>query len=630
MAASDVFGIVGTTQAGNFRVERVVAEGGFGVVYRAQHEGFRAPVALKCLKIPEELNAQQRTIFLEKFREEAELMFRLSGAIPEVCRPLHVDVLHLADGRFVPFLALEWLDGESLDGIITRRREHGQAPLGLHKLVKMMRPIARALSRAHHFPATSGTLSIIHRDLKPENLFLASIGGKELIKVLDFGVATAKRAAAQAAGRVTGSALHDDETASFTPAYGAPEQWSPKTWGETGPWTDVWGLALTMVEALTGSPPIDGDTYDMRRICLDERRRPTPRTLGAGIPVEVETVFVRALSIDPRERFKDIEGFWSELEVAMGLSPSMVSVDPRREPLDSADDDGPSASGVSGARLARIELRRPIPPSPPGSDAKEKRAEPSSAPPGRAGRVRASGPPENTSFGDRALVLPRPVTKESSAEVPWDLEFELPGVLGSDHPQEPRRPAVGLHPATTDSRDSATHEQLQDGGAQDATDLEEELPTHPTPGPRGARISSPLPGSDSGPVEQSLERPSAAARIDFDLAVGTTAPRPAPLMAPPEHQESVEHAPVARARGTMASDPIHGRREAVEVRERLRAPLGVLVVALLVALVEVGYAKMTGSPPSIGPVRPFWVAAPLAVFGVAFTLWRLIGDHDDE
>src|SRR6476619_3919737 len=131
MAAEDVFGIVGTTQAGNFRVERVVAEGGFGVVYRAQHGGFRAPVALKCLKVPEAMTQLQRNVFLEKFREEAELLFRLSAAIPEVVRPLHVDVLKQKDGRFVPFLAMEWLEGEALDAVILRRCEQGLAPLGL-------------------------------------------------------------------------------------------------------------------------------------------------------------------------------------------------------------------------------------------------------------------------------------------------------------------------------------------------------------------------------------------------------------------------------------------------------------------------------------------------------------------
>src|SRR5262245_33048946 len=254
MAARDVFGIVGTTQAGNFHVERVVAEGGFGVVYRALHGGFRAPVALKCLKIPEEMTKQQRTLFLEKFREEAELMFRLSAAIPEVCRPLHVDVLLLSDGRFVPFLALEWLEGESLDGIITRRRETEQPPLGLHKVVKMMRPVAAALGKAHRFPGPNGTVSIIHRDLKPENIMVVKQGGTEQMKILDYGIAKAKRSASQAAGRITGRTLEEEDQASFTPAYGAPEQWSPKTYGETGPWTDIWGLALSMVETLCGAP----------------------------------------------------------------------------------------------------------------------------------------------------------------------------------------------------------------------------------------------------------------------------------------------------------------------------------------------------------------------------------------
>ena len=105
--SADVFGIVGTTQAGMFRVERVVAEGGFAVVYRAYHEGFRAPVALKCLKVPEAMKEEQRKAFLERFREEGELLFRLSALVPAVVRPLHVDVLVLPDRRIVPFLALE-------------------------------------------------------------------------------------------------------------------------------------------------------------------------------------------------------------------------------------------------------------------------------------------------------------------------------------------------------------------------------------------------------------------------------------------------------------------------------------------------------------------------------------------
>jgi len=313
MSVDDVFGIVGTTQAGNFHVERVVAEGGFGVVYRAEHIGFRAPVALKCLKIPEEMTQRQREVFLEKFREEAQIMFRLSAAISEVVRPLHIDVLRMKTGGFVPFLAMEWLDGQSLGSIISNRKRKGQSPLAIPKLVQMLRPIAHALTRAHHFSGLRGSESIVHRDLKPENLFVATIGGIEAIKILDFGIAKAKRIASQAA-RITGRIEHDEEDdGSFTPAYGAPEQWAPKRFGATGPWTDVWGLSLTMIEAIAGFPPIDGDTFTMRRVALDERRRPTPRALGLPISIEIDRVFERALSVDPRDRFREVDDFWAEL-----------------------------------------------------------------------------------------------------------------------------------------------------------------------------------------------------------------------------------------------------------------------------------------------------------------------------
>jgi hypothetical protein len=66
------------------------------------------------------------------------------------------------------------------------------------------------------------------------------------------------------------------------------------------------------------------------------------------------------------------------------------------------------------------------------------------------------------------------------------------------------------------------------------------------------------------------------------------------------------------------------------VRERLRAPLAILLAALMVATVEITYHKVTGEMLSIGPVRPYWIAAPLALVGVGFTLWRLMEDRSDD
>ncbi len=351
--AQDVFGIIGSLQAGAFRVTGVVAEGGFGVVYRAHHEGFRADVALKCLKIPGAMSADQRAGFLQKFQEEGELLFRLSALIPAIVRPLHVGVVeNAAQGAFVPFIALEWLDGESLDALVSRRRTAGKAPLDVTRAVRLLGPVARALECAHKFPGPQGLVSVLHRDLKPENLFLAKIHGQETAKILDFGIGKVKSAATQIVGRVSS----EGGLSAFTPAYGAPEQWLPKRYGQTGTWTDVWGFALTMVEVLIGHPPLDGDLQAMMGTCIDEQQRPTPRTLGADVPELVEAAFRKALAVDPRDRFGDIGEFWDSVETPLGVHTPRIATESR-----SLESVPPGAATAPLAAIPDLDLAPPPP-----------------------------------------------------------------------------------------------------------------------------------------------------------------------------------------------------------------------------------------------------------------------------
>ncbi len=306
--ATDLFGILGTTVAGAFRVEAVVAEGGFAVVYRAYHEGFRAPVALKCLKIPQHMSREAQARFEMQFAAEAELLFKLSAAIPVVVRPLHVEVVPAPDGTFMPFLALEWLEGETLAAVAERRAREGRPRFSLNELLPALAPVARALERAHHWDGSDGPVAIVHRDMKPENIFVARVAGEKVVKILDFGIAKAMSVASQVVER-TSSATMDP----FTPAYAAPEQWMPKRFGKTGPWTDVWGFALTLVELLAGHPILDGDNAAMMGTAIDPMRRPTPRTEGAVIGDSVEAVFLKALAVDPAARYRDVGQFWREL-----------------------------------------------------------------------------------------------------------------------------------------------------------------------------------------------------------------------------------------------------------------------------------------------------------------------------
>ncbi|HEX6767464.1 MAG TPA: serine/threonine-protein kinase [Polyangiaceae bacterium] len=335
--ARDVFGIVGTVQGTVFHVREVVAEGGFAVVYRAQHEGFRADVALKCLKVPGTLSDEARTSFLEKFREEGELLFRLSAAIPAVVRPLHFGVIESEKSLFVPFMALEWLDGETLDRVVQKRTEQGKPPLGLERSVRLLGPVARALERAHRFPSERGVVSILHRDLKPENVFVAQVGREQQVKILDFGIGKVKSAATQIVGK---HSLDGDAFSAFTPAYGAPEQWLPKRFGQTGTWTDVWGWTLTVVEAVIGRCPLDGDAAAIMGAVLDPTARPTPRNLGVATSDDVERVFQRALAVDPRDRYQDVGVFWDDLEKLAGCHT------PRIERTQSALDSQPPAEAL--------------------------------------------------------------------------------------------------------------------------------------------------------------------------------------------------------------------------------------------------------------------------------------------
>ncbi|MEP7123404.1 MAG: serine/threonine-protein kinase [Byssovorax sp.] len=606
--AEDVFGIVGTTQAGNFKVERAVAEGGFGVVYRAQHGGFRAPVALKCLKVPEGMSQLQRNVFLEKFREEAELLFRLSAAIPEVVRPLHVDVLQQQDGRFVPFLAMEWLEGEALDAVILRRREEGLSPMGLPKLVKMLKPAALALARSHHFQGPRGVESIIHRDLKPENIFIAQIGGVETVKILDFGIAKASRVASHAASRLVESPTSiglgpQEDPGAFSPGYGAPEQWAPKRFGEAGPWTDVWGMSLTMVEVLVGGPAIDGDSIAMRKIALDEKRRPTPRALGTAIPPDVDKVFERALAVEPQQRFQDLASFWSALETAMGLPLSF----PARKA------DPPSGSGSGGSRLGRIELQKKLVPV---ARAAPQAIDPDAAPNSAAFDFQIDDDPSELELVSRSSDAGTEALLEESLEASLDgaaeaepdaasLEFDLPPPVLDARPIV-AAPVVAPPPAI----------------------VEAPAPPIAVIAPPAPPIAAPRPAAVEADLEADLAAPARASAPssprELELPLSAFEPAIAPRRVDPGARRA-ELAPAARPGPIGRVD----EPEPMSLRDRLRAPLGVLALAITISALEIAYTRITGTPLMLGPIRPFWIAAPLAIVGVGFTLWRFIGSDSD-
>ncbi|MBI4704055.1 MAG: protein kinase [Deltaproteobacteria bacterium] len=304
--ADDPFGILGTVLEKRYRLDAVVGEGGFGVVYRALHLGFDAPVAVKVLKLPPGLGTEARQKFLKSFANEGRLLFDLGKLHPGFRQVSDTGVAE-AEGRVLPFLVQEWLEGQTLRDDLLGRRAQGLSGRPLAEVVQLLDPVARALAVAHGH-------KVAHRDVKPANVFLAKRDGSVTAKLLDFGVAKVMAATGPAALRDPTK----DGLAAFSMEYAAPEQWMRK-YGATGPWTDVYALALICVELLTERPALDGDDYQQLLGATLDPERPTPNRRGASVPEAVERLFAAALAIDPGTRPRHAGEFWDELVEKAGF-----------------------------------------------------------------------------------------------------------------------------------------------------------------------------------------------------------------------------------------------------------------------------------------------------------------------
>jgi len=308
--ARDPFDLCGVTIDGKYRVASVVGDGGFGVVYRGVHKGFGELIAIKCLKLPSSLEEEQRAELLEKLQEEGRLLHRLSKATSGIVQALDVGACISPSGIWVPYLIMEWLEGETLGEFLKRRATNGEGGLDLAAAIKMLEPAARALAVAH-------AQKIAHRDVKPANIFLVEVGGRRTAKVLDFGIA---KVLSDHRGYTTALESTAMSPTAFTPRYGAPEQFN-KQRGATGPWTDVFALALVLVECVSGRKALEGDDPTQLYIAsADPAFRPTIRARGVEVAENVEDVLRKALEVEPKKRYPDAGAFWSALEIAAGLS----------------------------------------------------------------------------------------------------------------------------------------------------------------------------------------------------------------------------------------------------------------------------------------------------------------------
>ena len=313
-SAADPLGLVGTTIASKYAIESIVGVGGFATVFRAQHILWKRPVAVKVFTALGAVAEDQRQQLLEDFIQEGALLADLSEKSTAIVQARDIGMLVTQTGESVPYMVLEWLDGKPLEDLLAKEQAD-HAPLrSLEQAVRLLDPVAEALALAHK-------KGIAHRDVKPANIFvLADSGG---VKLLDFGIAKVvqdvqKMGFGKTAGHIT----------SFTPLYGAPEQFN-RSHGSTGPWTDVFALALVLTEVVSGKEPMSGDNLvQLALASADPAARPTPRKLGVETSDEIEAIFLKAVAVRPDERFANCADFWNALRTkAVGDRLSSIGSD---------------------------------------------------------------------------------------------------------------------------------------------------------------------------------------------------------------------------------------------------------------------------------------------------------------
>lgn len=265
--------------AGRYRVERVLAQGGMGVVVEAVHALLDKRVAVKLLR--QEVAGDEDA--LRRFLNEARIAAQLPG--DHIARA--IDFGRTEDGE--TYLVMELLVGRDLEAEL---RARGSLPVA--EAVDYMLQACEGVAEAH-------AVGLVHRDLKPANLFLTRRrDGSALVKVLDFGIS--KWSLGAAASTVT-----TRTTACGTPAYMAPEQLEGITPVDTR--CDQHALAAVLFELIAGQRPYTATT--LYALSLQITSRPPPRlgNLVPGVPPGLEAAITRALAKQPADRFADLASF---------------------------------------------------------------------------------------------------------------------------------------------------------------------------------------------------------------------------------------------------------------------------------------------------------------------------------
>lgn len=269
---------------GGYLVTGALGEGGIGKVYRGRQRSTGMSVAIKVLKSGG--SAAMQTRFVGEARALASLE--------------HPNIVGLRDFgvfRNQTYIVMQFIEG-------TTFTEYLATEPSLNELRGLFDQLLDALAYAHE-------RSIVHRDIKPDNVMLRVVGGRQVVKLLDFGLAK--------------DTIDSDATSILggTPAFMAPEQMRGI---QIGPWTDLFAVGCMLYKAFTGERPYKGMSPFMRDRCKADAHDFNPAAeLSKSQPAPIATFLQQALAHDPETRIQDVATFRALMHAAFDAAPGAAS-----------------------------------------------------------------------------------------------------------------------------------------------------------------------------------------------------------------------------------------------------------------------------------------------------------------
>jgi tRNA A-37 threonylcarbamoyl transferase component Bud32 len=286
--------LVGHTLVDRYRLTRKIGEGGMGAVYEAMHVLLSKPVAVKVLR--------------DKYLDRPEVAQRLVQEARLASSIRHENIVDITDSGATEdgrtFVVMEHLEGQSLSELVKR-----EGALPETRVLEIARQAASALGAAHE-------RGIVHRDVKPENLFLVERGGRDFVKVLDFGISKTIKP-----GNVDDESLKLTHTGMVlgTPLYMSPEQ--ARGDEDLDQRIDIWALGVILYECLTAEVPFRATNYlGVISQVLNQEVTP-PRKLRPEMRISeaMERVVQKAMARDRDDRYPSMVALGEDLErVATG------------------------------------------------------------------------------------------------------------------------------------------------------------------------------------------------------------------------------------------------------------------------------------------------------------------------